>query len=275
MSSRDPFRAGQDATEELRRAVESIREDVRAVVRDEVARAGLSPGELERMVAELVRRYGAEREAPAGRWRTPVLLAVGLALGLVVGAGGYRLLAGPAGGGGATSTSGVVAGGGGGGSGETGAPSSPPATTAPERSAESPATPSEVAARYDSLFESRAAALEPLLADLEGVAAEPVQAAVTDWRAGAPLDPGPRRRLHDALVQAAVNRLAGTDLALDGLLTRDPCGGASCGAVLQLWESRGDELGLPAYPPDASAREGALPTVERVLVMRGLEASGG
>ncbi|HZD05117.1 MAG TPA: hypothetical protein VE173_09365, partial [Longimicrobiales bacterium] len=74
MTSRDPFRTAQNATEELRRAVESIREDVRAVVRDEVGRAGVSEAELERMVAELVRRYGAEREAPARRWKAPVLL---------------------------------------------------------------------------------------------------------------------------------------------------------------------------------------------------------
>ncbi|HZD04640.1 MAG TPA: hypothetical protein VE173_06975, partial [Longimicrobiales bacterium] len=158
---------------------------------------------------------------------------------------------------------------------EEGAPSPSAATPTPAGSTATPDAPAQVAARYDSLFESRDSALAPLLADLEEGSAEPVQAAVTDWRGGAPLEPGPRRRLHDALVQAAVNRLAGTDLVLDGLLSRNPCGGASCGAVLRLWETRGPELGLPAYLPDASAREGVLPTVERVLVMRGLEVSGG
>lgn len=269
MSPRDPFEAGQDATEELRRALEAIRQDVRAVVQDEVARAGISEADLERLVAELVRKHAPEPRKPAAGWRAPLMLAAGLAVGAVGGALGYRLLAGPAT---AASTppgesdAALVEGGG---------VAAPPESVAAAPSPEPAATAAELAARFDSLFESHDPELEPLLADLQGTAAQPVLSALAAWRAGTPLEAGPRRRLHDALVQAAVNRLAGAGLALDGLVTRDPCGGASCGAVLQLWETRGGELGLPSYPPDDSTRNDALPVVERVLVMRGLEAAGG
>ncbi len=279
---RDPFESGQDATDEIRHALEAIRADVRAVVQDEVARAGMSEGELERFVADLVRKNlteAAEVRPRASVWSAPVLLLTGLVVGLLGGFAGYWMLARPTTDGArppALSSAAPDPG-------AATAPTETDASAAPasqgSQSSTSPppaaAAPTALAARYDSLFAAHDPGLEPLLAELEGKAAPPVLAALTEWRGGGALDPGPRRRLHDALVQAAVNRLAGTALTLDGLVTRNPCGGASCGAILQLWQARGPELGLPAYPAADTARDAALPTVERVLVMRGLEADGG
>lgn len=271
MSVRDGFNEGRDAAEDLRRAVESIREDVRAVVREEVADQGLPESELKRMVGRFVREELAAARSRRPRWPAAALLAAGLATGLLAGAVGYRVLAGPAGdgtGAGATrpatsDTGGARAGG-----------ESVAGTSAEETSA-GPATPEERAARYDSLLQAGAPELAPLLADLEGAAAAPVLDALATWRAGDALEPGPRRRFHDALVQAAVNRLSGAGLTLDGLVARNPCGGASCGALLRLWERREGEWDLPRYPPGAEAREAGLPIVERVLVLQALEASGG
>lgn len=275
MSVRDPFNEGRDAAEDLRRAVESIREDVRAVVREEVADQGLPESELKRMVGRLVREELAAARSRRPRRPAAALLAAGLAAGLLAGAVGYRVLAGSPGD-------------------ETGAgvtvapPRSATSDTGGDRaagesvagtSAEEPpggrTTPEERAARYDSLVRVGAPELAPLLADLEGAAAAPVLNALATWRAGDALEPGPRRRFHDALVQAALNRLSGAGLTLDGLVARNPCGGASCGALLRLWERREGEWDLPRYPQGAEAREAGLPIVERVLVLRALEASGG
>lgn len=277
MSPEDPYDAGRNAAEDLRRTLEAVREDVRAVVREEVGRAGLPESELKRMVGELVREEIAAARAAEPRRPVALLAAAALILGVLTGAVGYRVLVssgadrpGAVGTDGAPGAAPVHDS-----TGAAGPPGSPASPVAEERSGDGEPAGASGAALYDSLFRAAAPELGPLAADLDGVAAAPVLSALASWRAGSTLGPGPRRRLHDALVQAAVNRLAGEALALDGLVTRDPCGGASCGAVLRLWEDREAEWGLPRYPAEPDSREAGLPVVERLLVLRALEVAGG
>lgn len=265
----DPFSRGQRDAEALRRAVEGLREDVGALVREEVSRAGMSRSELERLVRDAVSRE-VRRAGPSGSpWRSVALAGVGVVVGLAAGVVGYRALAGP---GDATPPAVEAsspapaerAGGGSPGDAEAGEPGSPPGTT-----------PDERAAVYDSLLDSRSERLEPLMARLEAAGpAVPVAEAVRTWRAGTALDAAGRRRLHDALVQLALNDEAGAGLALDGLLTRDPCRGNSCGALLELWRTRGEELGMPELPDEPASDTPTLGVAERVLVLGRLEAAG-
>jgi hypothetical protein len=261
-SRSDPFREGQEAAEEARRELEILREDVAAMVRDEVGRAGMPRSELERVVAEAVRRE-AEAQASTPVWQSVGLVAVGALIGVVVGAFGYGALFGgdevPA-----ASARGPEP-----------AESSAVASQDPPAVQPQPPTPDETADRYDSLFAARDTLLSPLVATLESGSAAPVMEAVGAWRAGDTLTDPQGRRLHDALVQAALNALAGTTLSLDGLLTRNPCGGASCGALLELWRARGDELGMPPLPEEGTPSSDILAVAEKVLVMKWMEARGG
>lgn len=276
MTTPDPFGEGRAAAEELRRALDSIREDAREVVRREVEESGLTEAELGRLVRDMVRTELASGTGRRRRPASPVVVA-GVLAGALAGAAGYHLLAGPPREGGVSPESASS-------SAERGSPrDATPQARAGGSGVGAPsaagtpsgrASPSALAGRYDSLLARRSPELEPLLDDLESAAAAPVLDALARWRAGDALEAGPSRRLHDALVQAAVNRLAGADLVLDGLVTRSPCRGASCGAILSLWEARGAEWGL-AYPPGAAERETGLPTVERLLVVRALESAGG
>jgi hypothetical protein len=200
------------------------------------------------------------------------LAGVGVVVGLAVGAVGYRTLVGPV----DDDTPTAV---------EASAPA-PPAEggegtpAAADPAARDPAplsgtSPSERAALYDSLLDSRSERLVPLIERLEAAGpAVPVAEAARTWRAGGALDAGGRRRLHDALVQLALNDEAGAGLALDGLLTRDPCRGNSCGALLELWRTRGEELGMPELPAEPASDTPTLGVAERVLVLGRLEAAG-
>jgi hypothetical protein len=258
----DPFEEGREQAEARRRDLEALREDVRAIVRDEVGRAGVSESDLKRMVWDLVRAETATA-APQKR-AAPVLVWVVAAavIGLLGGALGYRALA--------------------------GAPDEPTAAQqdaqvpdpgdahpAPAE-AEAPPTPAERAARWDSLVAARSPALDPLLVRLEAAGpAAPVRAALVAWRGGAALDDPAARRLHDALVQLTLNEVAGSDLALDGVLTREPCGGSSCGALLRVWQEQGEAHGMPAYPADAATDAEALRIAERALLYGRVEGEGG
>jgi hypothetical protein len=263
MSERDPFQRGQEATEAVRRELEALREDARALVRDEVERAGMPRSELQRLVAEAVRREVASRGSAAPAWRSVGLVALGSVIGVLAGALGYAALAGP-------------------GDVPASSPGEPARDAATVAAIDSPApappppTPEERAALYDSLFAAREGGLEPLVAALEtGGAAVPVVEAAGAWRAGGDLTAVQARRLHDALVQAALNATTGSSLRLDGFLTRDPCAGDSCGALLELWRVRGGELGMPPLPERAASATDILALVEKVLVLSRMETGGG
>lgn len=288
-SEPDAFARGQADAEALREALDGVREDVAAIVREEVARVGMSRSELERMVGEAVareaRRPGvasADRDRPG--WLVPALAGGGLVLGLILGAFGYRALApGMTGAGGPTGDDAPF--------GAT-APATPAADAAGEAvegtrpDGTSPsgepapgtgrsATPAERAALYDSLLAAGSERLVPLVSRLEEAGpADPVTAAIETWRAGVALDDAQRRRLHDALVQLSLNEEAGAGLTLDGLVSRGPCRGNSCGALLQLWRERGDTLGMPELPDDPTTDSETLAVVEKVLVLGRVDASG-
>ena len=266
----DPFRRGQRETEALKAALDDLREDVAAMVREEVARAERSRPDVEAAVREAVARERSRSSGPPPVWRTVGLVAVGAALGVFAGALGYRYVAVAPGEAEPLSPVREVA--------ETageGAAASDPVGT-PQESGRAPAPgPEELAALYDSLLAARSDRLAPLVGRLEAAGpAAPVSEAIAAWRSGAALDAGARRRLHDALVQLALNEVAGAGLVLDGLLARDPCGGSSCGALLALWRERGDELGMPPLPEDAARDTETLALAERVLVLRATEDGG-
>lgn len=279
----DAFARDQAEAEALREALDGVREDVAAIVREEVARVGMSPSELERMVRDAVareaRRPGAAPSGPTRPgWLVPALAGGGLVVGLALGVFGYRALDDRSAGGmdapaeaTAPATRTATAGGDGaaGTAGDGSSPSGEPASGAASL------TPSESAELYDSLFATGSERLAPLVSRLEEAGpADPVSAAIETWRAGVDLDDAQSRRLHDALVQLALNEEAAAGLTLDGLVSRGPCRGNSCGALLELWRERGDSLGMPVLPDDPTVDSETLAVAERVLVMGRLDESG-
>ena len=274
MSARDAFEEGRDAAEQRRSDLDVLREVVRAIVRAEVERAGMSESDLERLVAELVEKRAANASG-LSRWPATAWVAVGVAGGVLVGAFGYGMLTGRAPDAGSAET-GISAVG-------VGVPSAAgldPGVEALDSvvaPAVSPAlSPADRAAVYDSLFDARAALLGPLISDLEASSiALPVSEAIQAWRGGGALTAGQRRRLHDGMLQLTVGGLTGVALSLDGLVTRGPCSGSSCGALLDLWRTRGEELGLPPFPADAANDAAELSVVERLLLLGRLEGGDG
>ena len=264
MSDRDPFTEARDDTEHLREALDDVRRDVEAVVREEVRRSAVSRATLEEWIRDAVRRELAA-SGPGRPWTRAALGVVAAVALLALGALGYRALAGgrPAAGPEAVEAeSGAVAPG-------VGSEVAPGEGAGAAPTAE---TPEERLARLDSLFDARSSRFDPLLARLEAAGPPPaVHDALAAWRAGRPLDPSQERRLRDALLQLTLNELTGERLVLDGLVTRGPCGGSSCGVLLRLWEGRGAELGLPPYPPDAASDLQALRTAEGMLLLARLE----
>ena len=64
-------------------------------------------------------------------------------------------------------------------------------------------------------------------------------------------------------------------LTIDGNILRQPCGGRSCGALLKLWQERGEAFGLPAWTAGAATDAQAIATVERILVLDRAERGDG
>ena len=127
------------------------------------------------------------------------------------------------------------------------------------------------AAVYDSLWQAHSEMFTPLFAEIEGATQEQsVKEALGAWRAGS-LTALQRDLLHSVLVQYSLREEMGAELALDGQLLRNPCRGASCNALLNFWETRGEGYGLPPVPEDAPRNTDALRTAESVLVLRRLE----
>ena len=127
------------------------------------------------------------------------------------------------------------------------------------------------AAVYDSLWQAHSPRFTPLFAQIEGATQDDgVKQALNAWKAGS-LSALQRDLLHSALVQYSLREEMGAELALDGQLLRNPCRGASCSALLNFWETRGQGYGLPPVPEDAPRNTEALRTAENVLVLRTLE----
>jgi hypothetical protein len=127
------------------------------------------------------------------------------------------------------------------------------------------------AAVYDSLWQAHSAVFSPLLERVEDATEEStLRRALQAWRAGT-LTPLQRDLVHSAFVQYSLRAQTGANLALDGQLLRNPCRGASCSALLNFWETRGQSLGLPPVPEDAPRNTAALRMAENVIVLRTLE----
>jgi hypothetical protein len=122
-------------------------------------------------------------------------------------------------------------------------------------------------ALYDSLWAARSPLFDPLLAVVERDSEDQAVArAVASWRAGG-VDVQEGDLLHSALVQAALNLRLGRDLELDGQLLRNPCRGASCSALLDLWRGERQRYGLPEVLADAATNTTALRQAETALVL--------
>ena len=127
------------------------------------------------------------------------------------------------------------------------------------------------AAVYDSLFRARSPLFRPLLDTVADLTSESrVRQAVGEWGEGS-LTPLGEDLLRAAIVQYVLRSEVDGDLALDGQLLRNPCRGEACSALLNLWETRGEEYGLPAVPDDAPLDTDALRMAEGVVVLRRLE----
>ena len=261
----DAFRDEQALTDALRDELRAVRGEVESIVRREVTRAGIDPAQVQAVVRQAVAKELDARTPWALariRWVGPAVgLAVGLALGLSVFAV-YAV--------------------------RSGAPAAPPApdvaasgeATAPpaaERVAAPPARtdPAALVARYDSMFAAHAPSLGALVDVLDGETRHAdVRTAIAAWRLGRMSD-AQRERLHAALVQSALRAEIDSALVIDGNILRAPCGGRSCGALLKLWQERGEALGLPAWSAAAGPDEATIRTVERILVLDRAERADG
>jgi hypothetical protein len=253
--SGDPFRDEQALTGALRDELRKVRGEVEAIVRQEVTRAGIDPSHVQAVVRQAVAKELDARTPWALariRWLGPAVgVAVGLALGLSVFAVyAVRQATEPV----ASTTVAQT---------ETAAP--PAAERTPPLTER--ADPAARAARYDSLLTAHAPPLGSLVDALDAQApAADVRTAVAAWRLGRMSD-AQRERLHAALVQSVLRAEVDSALVIDGNILREPCGGRSCSALLELWRDRGEALGLPAWSAAAAADVNAIRTVERILVL--------
>lgn len=259
--SGDPFRDEQALTDALRDELRQVRGDVEAIVRREVTRAGIDPAHVQAVVRQAVAKELDARTPWALariRWVGPAIgAAVGLALGLSVFAV-YAVRRAP------ESPPTPVA--------QTEAPAPPAA----ERAATAVrADPAALAARYDSLLLAHAPPLGALVDALDPLTRNPdVRTAIAAWRLGRMSDTQ-RDRLHAALVQSVLRAEVDSALVIDGDILREPCGGRSCGALLELWRESGEALGLPAWSEGAAADVDAIRMVERILVLDRAERGDG
>jgi hypothetical protein len=251
--SGDAFRDEQALTDALRDELRQVRGDVEAIVRQEVARAGIDPAHVQAVVRQAVAKELDARTPWALariRWVGP---AIGVAVGLALGLSTFAVFAvrrAP------VPPQEPVA--------QAEAPAPPAALqTAPDVRAD----PAALAARYDSLLAAHAPPLGALVDALDPQTRNAdVRTAIAAWRLGRMSDT-PRDRLHAALVQAVLRAEVDSALTIDGNILREPCGGRSCGALLKLWQERGEAFGLPAWSADAAADVTTIGTVERILVL--------
>lgn len=258
MSPQDDFERSQALSKALEQALADLREDVASLVAEEVERRGYSKAQLDKMVAELARREVRKQRRAADpflyRW-APTLAAVATVLLLAAGWWGWERVRG----------------------GDDAPPPgqtaalSPPTTAAPPRASVDDGPPPVEArvARYDSLLDAHADAFDPLVGRLEQATQnQDVQAIIGAWRQRT-TTAAQRERLHTALVQLLLREVR-PGLGIDGFITRSPCGGSSCPALVEAWTRRASEL---SYDVPPSPSEADLRVAERLLVLRALEDS--
>ena len=125
-------------------------------------------------------------------------------------------------------------------------------------------------ARYDSLFAARAPVVQELVDALELQNVDPVlRTAIQAWRNGT-ATAAQKDRVHVGLLQSVLREWE-PSLSLDGLMTRQPCGGNTCGALLRAAAERPDwEIPpLEAIPTDSAVRAAE----KRIVYHRVLERS--
>jgi hypothetical protein len=254
--SRDGFREAQDLTRAIRDELKDVRSDVDALVRREVQKSGIDEATMRALVRRAVADELSRRTSWAMRWVVPgVALSIGLALGLSV----FAVWAVRRGNDAVIPPTTVAA--------NAPAPATEPAPV-------QPLAPAQLASRYDSLLAAHAPALAPLVDRLPTETANVrVNAAVEAWRLGR-MTAEQRAHLHTALVQSVLRAEVDSSLLIDGNILRNPCGGRSCTALLDLWRERGAEFGLPAWTTTGAADDATLAVVERVLVLDRAERDG-
>jgi hypothetical protein len=130
-----------------------------------------------------------------------------------------------------------------------------------------PTDPSARQALYDSLFAARSALFDPLLAQVQSETSEqPVQRALAAWREG-PVDAQDADLIHSSLLQHVLKAEIDPRIEVDGQVLRNPCRGRSCSALLNAWEQRRDQYGLPPVPENAPTDPRALRQAEAALVL--------
>lgn len=135
-----------------------------------------------------------------------------------------------------------------------------------------PEPASQRAAVYDSLWTARSPLFRPLLERVAGATeTDEVEEAIGAWEGT--LTPLQDDLLRSALVQYVLREEVDGQLVVDGHLLRNPCRASSCSALLNLWESKREEYGLPAVPEDAPRNPTALRVAENVVVLRWLQES--
>jgi hypothetical protein len=259
VTSKDAFERSREQTDQLREELKDIRRDVEALVEDEVRRAA-DPARIEALVRQAVSRELTTRTpwlVTNAFWVGPL---TGALVGLAIGLSAFTLVSVRRGTPAADAVMVAAA--------DPGAaPESAPPAASPRRE------PAQLAARYDSLFDARAAAFDPLLRAVESSTSnEIVRSAIAAWRMGG-MTAVQRERLHAALVQLALRDAGEAGITIDGGMLRDPCRGASCGALLAVWREQGERLTMPVYTATAAEDNAAVRIAERVLVLDRLAAT--
>lgn len=261
MSSREPFDRERELTESLREELRDLRRDVEAIVEREVRRAA-DPARIEATVRESVRREISARTPwliANAAWVGPLAgVLVGLALGISV----FALVASRRGDGSPVDSPPVA----------MSNPSPNGAAAAAPSASEAARDAASQAARYDSLFEARSPMFDLLIRSVDTGTTNPtVRAAIASWREGS-MTPTEADRLHVAFLQLVLRDAVDLGLEIDGGILRNPCRGSTCGALLRVWQDRGERMGLPAWHAGVAEDSAAVAVVERMLVLDRLEA---
>lgn len=260
----------------LKQEIQSIRQDVQAMVVHEVQRVALPTERAEKLVAEMADKAlrdlgarpsflglrlpakqagGKEREPDApSTWRPVLAGVVGLVLLAASFYGGraYERSLGAS-----TGTDG----------GPVATQQRPPDGEEVAPSLETPVWQRDVA-RYDSLFKARDPALLALAAEVERQGPHPaLRDAINAWRNNSS-SVNQEERVRVGIVQWLLRVTLGDAIDLDGLTTRSPCTGQTCGGLRRYWEAAPPNRSHPVLGD--SATEEAVHAAEKLLIMERL-----
>ena len=252
-SDHSTFEEATELSRHYPKLISALKIEVEEAVQREVARVATSTeNELRRALHDIVRERSPGIASGgflplSDKWKRSLRLAIVGLLALVLGTQLDRVLGGTEG------------------------PPEPPAQLEPGAKREgmecgSPAG-DQFATCYNLLFMGADSAFDTLIAVIRrSTPPDALEAALDSWERD-PEGAGTQAQslVHAAFVQAVLKQGLVPGIAIDGEITRSPCGGDTCGALLRLWEEdqRGFRL-LTRFTLPLSEQE--LQRMEEILV---------